>query len=234
LLVTGSEKVSGEWMQRPLIEDGILTAQRKGHPRDTGPLGLDTFCALDHLLVSAEVAGFSGHVDEALAAFAAISIHTCALAPMILASSDCIWPRRFLMRFSHDLDLARPLLDLAPARLVALWHPRNQGDSGHARLRECLYQAAAAARARRGPRRYAKAFKRRSRDVANGPPPYLTAPGLMGWAIIFGATCQPLQIPYRSGAGNLPEHLEAQRWPPPSSVDVSIRQSFATASSPGS
>jgi hypothetical protein len=47
------------------------------------------------------------------------------------------------MRFSHELDLTSPPLDLPPARIVALWHPRNQEDGAHAWLRECLYQAAA-------------------------------------------------------------------------------------------
>ncbi len=76
----------------------------------------------------------------------AVSIQTYALAPVILAHSDCICtlPRRFLMRFANELDLLPPPLDLPPASIVALWHPRNQEDGGHAWLRDRLYQAAAA------------------------------------------------------------------------------------------
>ncbi|HEV2565642.1 MAG TPA: LysR family transcriptional regulator [Microvirga sp.] len=151
LLVTGPDGATGELMQRPLLEDSFLTAQRKGHPRGAGPFDLDTFCALEHLLISADGGGFSGLVDDALAALGrsrrvAVSIQTYALAPVILAHSDCICtlPRRFLMRFAHELDLTPPPLDLPPARLVALWHPRNQEDGGHAWLRDCLYRAAAA------------------------------------------------------------------------------------------
>jgi DNA-binding transcriptional LysR family regulator len=151
ILVMGPDRASGELMQRPLFEDSFLTAQRKGHPRGAGALDLDTFCGLDHLLISADGGGFSGLVDDALAALGrsrrvAVSIQTYALAPVILAHSDCICtlPRRFLMRFAHELDLTPPPLDLQPARIVALWHPRNQEDGGHAWLRDRLYQAAAA------------------------------------------------------------------------------------------
>jgi len=151
ILITGPGGTSGELMQRPLFEDSFLTAQRKGHPRGAGALDLDAFCASDHLLISADGGGFAGLVDDALAALGrtrrvAVSIQTYALAPVILAHSDCICtlPRRFLMRFAHELDLTPPPLALPPARIVALWHPRNQEDAGHAWLRDRLYQAAAA------------------------------------------------------------------------------------------
>lgn len=127
ILVTGPDRVSGELMQRPLFEDSFLTAQRKGHPRGTGALDLDTFCALDHLLISADGGGFSGLVDDVLAGLGrtrrvAVSIQTYALAPVVLAHSNCICtlPRRFLTRFAHELDLTPPPLDLPPARIVAL------------------------------------------------------------------------------------------------------------------
>ena len=48
----------------------FVTAQRKGHPRGTAPLTLDTFCALDHLLISTSGGHFEGMIDEALAEMA--------------------------------------------------------------------------------------------------------------------------------------------------------------------
>lgn len=154
IAVTGADRSAGDLMQRPLIEDEFVTAQRKGHPRGTGALDLDAFCALDHLLVSADGGGFAGAIDEALAALGrsrrvAVSVQSYALAPMIVAASNCICtlPRRFLRCswFADQLDLTAPPLDLPPVRLVAVWHRRNQEDRGHAWLRECLYQAATAA-----------------------------------------------------------------------------------------
>jgi len=66
---------------------------------------------------------------------------------VILANSDCVCtlPRRFLERFTHDLDVQPPPLKLAPAKLAALWHPRSQEDPGHQWFRECLYEAAGSA-----------------------------------------------------------------------------------------
>lgn len=152
LMVAGLGHGPGDLRQRPLFEDDFLTAQRKGHPRGTGRLDLDAFCALDHLLISSDGAGFSGLVDEALARLGrtrrvTVSIQSYALAPVILANSDCVCtlPRRFLERFTHDLDVQPPPLALAPARLAALWHPRNHEDPGHQWFRECLYEIAGSA-----------------------------------------------------------------------------------------
>ncbi|GGC48081.1 LysR family transcriptional regulator [Chelatococcus reniformis] len=149
VLIAGPERASGDLMSRALAEDGFLTAQRKGHPRGPGPLDLDTFCALDHLLISTDGGGFSGLIDAVLAARGRtrrvkVSIQNYALAPIVLAGSDCICtlPQRFLARFAHELDLTPPPLDLARPQLLALWHPRNRRDEGHLWLRQRLYEAA--------------------------------------------------------------------------------------------
>lgn len=141
------------WLSRTLFEDRFMTAQRKHHPRGRGELDLDTFCRLDHLLVSSEGNPFDGVIDEALLPLdrqrrVAFSIQSYGLAPTIVAASDllCTLPRRFLERYSETLDLFTPPLQLAPATIVALWHPRHQGDAGHGWLRAQLFEAAAATR----------------------------------------------------------------------------------------
>lgn len=53
-------------ISRSLFNEEWMTAQRRGHPRGTGPLTMDEFCAVDHLLISAEGAEFKGMVDDAL------------------------------------------------------------------------------------------------------------------------------------------------------------------------
>ncbi|MEZ1649791.1 LysR family transcriptional regulator, partial [Enterobacter hormaechei] len=40
------------WVRRKLLDDTFATAQRKGHPRGTGALDLESYCALSHLVVS--------------------------------------------------------------------------------------------------------------------------------------------------------------------------------------
>ena len=113
---------------------------------------LDTFCALDHVLVSADGGGFAGVVDRALAALGrtrhvAVSVQSYALAPLVVAGSDrvCTMPRRILERFAADLDVFAPPLALPRTEIFAFWHPRSQADQGHAWLREQLYAAAARA-----------------------------------------------------------------------------------------
>ncbi|TCK31052.1 DNA-binding transcriptional LysR family regulator [Ancylobacter aquaticus] len=141
------------WFSRKLFEDHFVTAQRKLHPRGRGELDRDTFCRLDHLLVSSEGNPFNGVIDDALLGLqrrrhVALSVQSYALAPMILATTDllCTLPRRFLERYSETLDLFTPPLELQPAAVVALWHPRHQGDAGHGWLRAQLFEAAAATR----------------------------------------------------------------------------------------
>lgn len=153
LLVAGAETADSDLMRRVLFEDRLVTAQRHGHPRGMSALDLDTFCALDHLLISADGGGFSGLVDAGLAAIGrtrrvTVSIQSYALAPVILAVNDCVCtlPRRFLERFAKELDLFAPPVELASTRLWALWHPRSQDDQGHTWFRERLYAAAAAER----------------------------------------------------------------------------------------
>lgn len=140
-----------ELVCRKLLDSDYATAQRRAHPRGTGPFDLDTFCALDHVLISTEGGGFAGVVDHALSALGrtrrvAMSVQSYALAPLIVAGSDCIctMPRRILERFNADLDVFAPPLALPSAALFAFWHPRSQTDQGHAWLREQLYAVAKA------------------------------------------------------------------------------------------
>jgi len=149
LLVAGPDRAVGDLMRRPLFEDDFCTAQRHGHPRGMQALDLDAFCALDHLLVSADGGGFGGLVDSALGAVGrarrvTVSIQSYALAPIVLASSDCVctMPRRFFQKFAEGLDLFTPPVRLPPTQLLALWHPRCQDDQGHVWLRERLYAVA--------------------------------------------------------------------------------------------
>jgi len=149
LLVAGPDRASGDLIRRPLFEDDFLTAQRSGHPRGGQPLDLDTFCALNHLLISADGGGFCGSVDKALDALGrvrrvTVSIQSYALAPLILSKSDCLctMPRHFFGQFARDLDFFPPPVALVPTQLLAFWHPRSQEDRGHGWLRDRLYAAA--------------------------------------------------------------------------------------------
>jgi DNA-binding transcriptional LysR family regulator len=149
LFIGAAEDMAGGLIGRTLFDDAFVTAQRRDHPRGPRPFDLDEFCALDHLLISTTGGRFSGMIDEALAALGrerrvSVSIQSYALAPLVLAGSDCICtlPRRFLQRFTTSLELFDPPLPLPNFQIAAFWHPRMGGDPAHAWLREQLFQTA--------------------------------------------------------------------------------------------
>lgn len=134
---------------RNLFQDEMVTAQRIGHPRGNGPLSLQEFCSLDHLLISSNGGMFSGVIDDILAEQGrsrkvAVSVQSYALAPLVVASTDCICtlPKRLLNRFTHSLALFEPPLDLGKFGLKYYWHPKMAADPAHQWLRSIVAEAA--------------------------------------------------------------------------------------------
>lgn len=151
VFVGAAEDTAPGLIVRKLFEEEFVTAQRRDHPRGKGPLTLDDFCALDHLLISTRGGHFSGMVDSALTVLGrqrrvSVSVQSYALAPLILGSTDliCTLPRRFLRRFDDVLDLIETPLDLAPFEMSMFWHPRMSADAAHAWLRNQVLQSARA------------------------------------------------------------------------------------------
>ncbi|WP_036181746.1 LysR family transcriptional regulator [Palleronia rufa] len=149
LFIGAAEDIAGGLVGRTLFEEAFFTAQRKGHPRGTDPVSLDVFCALDHLLISTSGGSFSGLIDDALAASGrtrrvTVSIQSYALAPIVLAQSDCLCtlPRRFLQRFTDALDLFEPPLSLSQFQIKAFWHKRMKDDPAHVWLRQQVFETA--------------------------------------------------------------------------------------------
>jgi DNA-binding transcriptional LysR family regulator len=100
LLLTGPETVPGDMMQRVLWKDMFMTARSV---RASGvPLGLDRFCAADHVIVWSE-GTFSAMIDDTLAEMArsrkvVASVRSYAIAAIIAAEGDylCTLPSAFL------------------------------------------------------------------------------------------------------------------------------------------
>jgi len=142
LLVGGSRFVPATLHQSPVLLVEHRMAQRKGHPRGTGPLDLDSYCALRHIVVSTN-GSFHAFMDEMLARegrerSVPIAVAQYNLVPPMLAATHlvCTLPSRFLERFegqldTFDLPLRVPALDLSLA-----WHPRSEHDAGLRWLRE--------------------------------------------------------------------------------------------------
>jgi DNA-binding transcriptional LysR family regulator len=149
LFIGTKEDGSGELIGRTLFEEKFMTAQRRGHPRGIGPMTIDEFCELDHLLISTSGGRFSGMIDDALAEIGrerhvSVSMQNYGLAPLVLTSTDCICtlPYRFLKRFEHVLDFVKPPLELSRFDMHLFWHPRSRKDPAHIWLRQQVMQVA--------------------------------------------------------------------------------------------
>lgn len=145
VFVGAAEDGSSELICQTLFEEEFVTAQRKHHPRGAGPIDVNEFCRLPHLLISTSGGHFSGMVDTALAEMGRertvpVSVQSYALAPLVIASSDCICtlPRRFLKRFEETLDLFEPPVALAPFSVNLFWHPRMRSDPAHMWFRKLI------------------------------------------------------------------------------------------------
>ena len=144
LLITDLRNVPhGITIQR-LYDGHYVMAQRKGHPRGTRPLDLDTYCSLSHILVSnSGTGGFRGDIDEQLEKIGrrrnvVYSVHQFVLVPMLLRTTNCVaaLPSWLPDRFTSELDAFE--LPFVPRgyTVSAAWHPRYDADPAHIWLRD--------------------------------------------------------------------------------------------------
>ena len=137
-------------MVRRVLSERFACVLRRGHPAAAAPLDLDAFCALDHLLVSPDGAGFSGAVDAALAGLGRrrrvmLSVQDFLVAPRIIAQTDLIatMHTRLLAGFPETLAILPPPLDLSGFGIDMAWHPRTQADPAQHWLRTQAAEVAA-------------------------------------------------------------------------------------------
>lgn len=149
LFVGAAEDGSPELISQTLFQEEFMTAQRRNHPRGRGLLTIDQFCDAEHLLISTAGGHFSGMIDDALAEIGrerrvSVSLQSYALAPLVLASTDCICtlPKRFLERFPDTLELFPPPLPVSVFGMSLFWHPRMRTDPAHMWLRKTVLQTA--------------------------------------------------------------------------------------------
>jgi DNA-binding transcriptional LysR family regulator len=126
-----------------LFRDRYVCALRRDHPDAAGPLTLDLFCALDHLLVTPSSDGFRGPADDALKRLGrerrvSVSVPTFLSLPTILHETDfvAVAPERVLVAFAHTLRLFPTPFDLPAFPMLALWHERTLRSPAHVWMRE--------------------------------------------------------------------------------------------------
>ncbi len=130
----------------PLFEVALATIVRRKHPRVGKTLDLDTFCALDHVLVTDEPWA-TGLLDGLLAKQKrkrriAVRVPRHISVGWIVAFTDLVATLddriAHLHAAAHDLRVLDPPLQIKPAPLSMIWHERTDRDPARRWLREQL------------------------------------------------------------------------------------------------
>lgn len=135
---------------QPLFDVGLVTLVRRRHPIVGRTLDLDTFCAVDHVLVTDEPWA-TGVVDGALARLKRrrhialrvprhLSVGWAVAASDLVATIDDRVAR--LLAVSHGLQTFDPPVPIRPVPLAMLWHARTDRDPARQWLRERIAGAA--------------------------------------------------------------------------------------------
>ncbi len=137
---------TGRILSRPLFEERFVCIVRRGHAAANGPLDLDTFLGLSHLLVSPENERY-GLVDAALAKRGlqrrlALTLPHMYVAPTLVARSDMISTVMAgivaASGLADELCVLEPPLTIEPVPFVLLWHRRNDVHPAQRWFRECV------------------------------------------------------------------------------------------------
>jgi DNA-binding transcriptional LysR family regulator len=145
-LLIDSERIVPEGVKRRvLIEEPFVMAQRKGHPRGSGALDLDTYCRLRHVVASPERGIIRGYMDAYLESLGrrrntVLSVPQVMMVLEILRSSDyvCTLPHMLLARFSEVIDVFELPFPSEPFALAMAWHARDHADPAVKWLRELI------------------------------------------------------------------------------------------------
>ncbi|WP_336083795.1 LysR family transcriptional regulator [Thalassospira sp. CH_XMU1448-2] len=128
---------------RKIYHEEYVAIARCDHPVISKPLDLDSFCALDHVVVSPEGGGFKGPADDALAALGrkrnvALSAPGFLVVPEIVARSDMIAlvPRRVARGRTGQIRVFDPPLPVTGFDMALIWHDRTTTHPLHRWIRD--------------------------------------------------------------------------------------------------
>ncbi len=133
---------------RPLYEETFLCLLRRDHPCAGRPLDLDTFCRLEHVLVSTSGGGFSGAVDEALMRLGhtrrvVASLTSFLVAPALIAKSDliCTVPARLAHALGESVVVVPPPCEVGSFSVHMGWDSRSENDPAQKWLRQQVIES---------------------------------------------------------------------------------------------
>jgi DNA-binding transcriptional LysR family regulator len=142
-----------EFRTRPLLTERFVCVFRADHPRIGRRLTLDTYLALDHIVVAP--LGKPSHVDSVLAErgqqrriacvvpYFASALHLTGVTDYVLTVSESA-ARAVAGRLS--LRIVEPPLALPSYSVNLLWHPRLDNEPASQWLRDVFVRAASATR----------------------------------------------------------------------------------------
>jgi DNA-binding transcriptional LysR family regulator len=142
-----AEGARAAFVLEPLYGCEYVCVMRRDHPLADSPvLGLDAYCAAEHVRVS--FAGRPrGFVDEALAALGrsrrvVLTVSQFATAARVVHESDllCVLPRSFVPAtgLADGLAMRTPPIALPRIEVGMLWHRRHERDPAERWLRETV------------------------------------------------------------------------------------------------
>jgi DNA-binding transcriptional LysR family regulator len=134
-------------ISRTVVRDRFMTASAVG--LSEAGIGLDAFCARDHIVVSTTGGGFESLIDEELERLGrsrrvAVSVQSYLVAIELVATSDLVatLPHTLLAHRASDITAFEPPIMLSPFALSAGWHMRSTNDPAHRWLRDRCFAAA--------------------------------------------------------------------------------------------
>jgi DNA-binding transcriptional LysR family regulator len=149
LCITGLLNAPAGLHERPLYTERVVSVVRRRHPGVGAHLTLDTFCSLEHILVSVRGSSFSARIDESLAALGRkrhirLAVPHFLLVPEIVARSDMIsaLPERLALGYANKLRILEPPFKMESFTVGQIWHERNQREPAQVWLRDVMLKLA--------------------------------------------------------------------------------------------
>lgn len=137
---------------RILFHERYVAVVRRDHPAVGDGLDLETYCALDHIVVSPQGGGFAGPADAALAAHGRVrrvtrSAASFLLVPELVERSDMVAlvPERIARDRADRLQLFAPPVPVPGFSLAMVWHDRTGDHPAQQWLRARLLATAGSA-----------------------------------------------------------------------------------------
>jgi len=117
---------------RTLYHESYVAIARLDHPSIQGSIDLDTFCELDHIVVSPMGGGFFGPTDRQLESIGrrrrvSLSTQGFLVVPEIVERSNMIavMPHRIVRDRSNRLQVLNPPIAIPGFDIAMVWHDRT-------------------------------------------------------------------------------------------------------------